>query len=371
MGDEKRVLVVASLGTGGVSNLMTNIQKRINRNELNFDYLVFHDEKPFKADVVTEMGSKIYVASTDSYKIRAFRRLFRLRKIWQICKKNKIQYLHYNSDFAADFTNILAAKLGGVKMVTMHAHNSSYTLPGVSVKISSFLLKPLLPIVVDNFWACSNLAGQFMFPKRVLLSERYKMVPNGIETNKFDYDKKKREEMRQKLDVEGKYVIGHAGRFVHQKNHKFLIDVFKCIQEIDSDAVFLLYGTGELLDEIKEYSQKNNVNVRFMGVSGNMNEVWQAMDVFVMPSFHEGLPVSGIEAQTSGLRCVFSDTITREVDVSGTSRFLSLNESADKWAEEIISMKNYERKSFREEMLKKRYDIQQLTETFEKYYMSI
>lgn len=367
----KRVLVVASLGTGGVSTLMTNIQKRLDRQKVNFDYLVFHDKRPFKADMVESMGSRIYYASADDIKFRPLRRIVRMIRIGKVCRKNSIECMHYNADMPVDLTNIIAAKLGGVKHITIHAHNTSYTLDGASVKIMSHLFKPLFSFFGDAYWACSDLAGEFLYPKNVICGPKYKMVPNGIDLKKFDYNAITRKEIREKLELENKLVIGHAGRFVTQKNHKFLIDIFKEIQNKEKDSVLLLFGTGDLEGEIRSYASQKSVNVIFMGVCNEMYKMWQAIDVFVMPSFHEGLPVSGIEAQTSGVQCVFSDTITREVDVTNTSVFLSLDESPEKWANEILKYKNIDRTSMMKKMLENHYDIQQMTDWFQEYYLKV
>ena len=111
-GGQIRVLVVSALGAGGVSTLMTNLQALMDREKINFDYLVFHRERPYRADLVEGMGSRIYVASADEVKIQALRRIVRMRRIQKICRENRIQILHYNADFAADLTNIIAARAG-------------------------------------------------------------------------------------------------------------------------------------------------------------------------------------------------------------------------------------------------------------------
>src|SRR5699024_5001288 len=147
-------------------------------------------------------------------------------------------------------------------------------------------------------------------------SGKYSVLPNGIELNKYDFNPTVRDEIRKKLDLEGKYVVGHAGRFSDQKNHSFLLDIFQKIYEKDKNTIMLLFGVGELLELIKKKAARLGIEdaVIFYGTSNEMEKMWQAMDVFVMPSLHEGLPVTGIEAQASGLPCIFADTITREVD---------------------------------------------------------
>lgn len=368
-----RVLVTAPLGVGGVTNMMINIQSHMNRSKVNFDYLVFHDRKEPLEDKVIAMGSRKLIASVDNVPIRPLRRLVRINKIRKVCKKNHIEILHYNADSPADMTNIIGAKLGGVKNITVHSHNGGFGTAGLGIKLVSVLLKSLMPLICDNFWACSELAAKFMFPKSVIKAGAYEVLPNGIELNKYAYNPDVRRTMRAKLGLEGKYVIGHAGRFSSQKNHTFLIDIFKKVQEIDPNAILLLFGVGELTEEIKTKVANLEIEdkVIFYGASNEMEKMYQVMDVFVMPSLHEGLPVTGVEAQASGLPCAFSDTITEEVGLLDTCTFLSLNDPVEKWAEIIFSYKFLERKSGVQTLLNAHYDIQQTADIISKYYLKV
>lgn len=368
-----RILVNAPLGIGGVTNMMINIQSHIDRSKLNFDYLTYHDRKEDSEDIVLSMGSRKLVASVDDLSVRPLRRIARINAIRKVCKENNIKILHYNADSAADMTNILGAKLGGVKYITIHSHNAGFGTAGTGVKLVSTLLKPLIPALCDNYWGCSDLAARFLFPKKIIKSGDYSVLPNGIELDQYDYNPSIRVEVRKELGVDGKFVIGHAGRFSNQKNHTFLLDIFQKIHEKAPDAVLLLFGIGELLEPMKKKAKKLGIyeNTIFYGASSEMSKMWQAMDVFLMPSLHEGLPVAGIEAQASGLPCVFADTITREVDVTKKSKFLSLNESIDTWAEIVLSYRDYERKSGKDALLKAGYDIQQTADKVMGLYLGV
>ena len=159
---------------------------------------------------------------------------------------------------------------------------------------------------------------------------------------KFDYNEAVRREIRKKLNLEGKYVVGHAGRFSDQKNHSFLLDIFQAVHRKNPNTVLLLFGVGELQEAMKNKARTLGIEdaVIFYGASNEMNKMWQAMDVFVMPSLYEGLPVTGVEAQASGLPCIFSDTITKEVGLTDKTEFLSLNESPKTWAEHALKYGN-------------------------------
>ena len=368
-----RVVVVAPLGVGGVTNMMINIQSHMDRSKVNFDYLVYHDRKEPLEDKVFDMGSKKLVASVDNIPVRPLRRVLRMNEIRKICKKNHVKILHYNADSAADVTNIIGAKLGGVKYITIHSHNAGFGTAGFGVKLVSAVLKPLIPLICDKCWACSDLAARFLFPKSVIKIGSYEVLPNGIELNKYAYNPDVRRATRKRLGVEGKYVIGHVGRFSAQKNHSFLIDIFNQIQQKDSNTVLLLFGVGELTEAMK--SKVINLGIEdkviFYGASNEMERMWQAMDVFLMPSLHEGLPITGIEAQASGLPCIFADTITQEVDVIGKSEFLSLRESPEVWADHVLKHKTDTRESGAPILKKANYDIQQTANIISDLYLKI
>ena len=368
-----KVLVSAPLGVGGLTTMMINIQSHLDRKKINFDYLVFHDRKEPMEDTVYAMGSHKIIAAVDDLPIGFMRRICRVNEIRKVCKKNKIQILHYNADSPADLTNVIGARLGGVKYITFHSHNAGFGTAGKSIRILSAFLKPFTSLLCDNFLGCSELAARFLFPKSIINSGKYSVLPNGIELNKYDFNPTVRDEIRKKLDLEGKYVVGHAGRFSDQKNHSFLLDIFQKIYEKDKNTILLLFGAGELLELIKKKDARLGIEdaVIFYGTSNEMEKMWQAMDVFVMPSLHEGLPVTGIEAQASGLPCIFADTITREVDVTGKSEFLSLKESPAVWADHVLKHKTDTRESGVPALKKAHYDIQQTADMISELYLKV
>lgn len=368
-----RVLVTSPLGVGGVTNMMIHIQEHLDRSKINFDYLVFHDRHEPMENKVLSLGSKKYVASADNVKFRPFRRILRINEIRKVCKKNHVKILHYNADCAADMTNIIGAKLGGVQYITIHSHNAGFGSAGNGIRFMSKILKPLIPLFCDSFYGCSELAARFLFPKSIIESGMYSVLPNGIELEKYDYNEAVRKEMRTKLGLEDRFVVGHAGRFSDQKNHTFLLDIFKEIARKNDKAVLLLFGVGELVEPMKEKAKRLGIQERviFYGASSEMEKMYQAMDIFLMPSLHEGLPVTGVEAQASGLPCVFADTITKEVDITGHSVFLSLDEAPGVWADKVLAYVESERKSNKKELLEAGYDIQQTADTVSKLYLEV
>lgn len=371
---EIRILVAAPLGVGGISNLMIDIQKNIDRNLINFDYLTLHDRKEPQEDVVLALGSNKYAASADDVRIIPLRFLIRLFKIRKICKENNIEIFHYNEGTPKGILNVLAAKAGGVRYVTYHSHNGGMTDKSLLTKLCNALCKPLIPMVCDDMWACSRVAAEFTFPKSIANHAKYHFMPNAIDIARFKYDEVCRLKTRKELGVNDKFVVGHAGRFNRQKNHLFLIDIFNQILLKNRDSVLLLFGVGETQQEVREKVKKLGIenNVVFMGASDEMEKMYQAMDVFLMPSLFEGLPVTGVEAQATGLPIVFSDTITREVAVSPNITFVSLSESAEHWADETLKYRNSDsRQDYCDLLCKAGFEHSTMIKDFEKYYLEV
>lgn len=368
-----RVLVTAPLGVGGISNMMINIQSHLDRSKINFDYLVFHDRKEPQEDAVIAMGSRKLIASVDNISVPLLRRLVRINVIRKVCKENNIKILHYNADSPLDMTNIIGAKLGGVKYITVHSHNSAFLYCHGLKKFIGNIFKIFMPYLCDNFFGCSHLAAKSMFPKKIIEKKQYSVLMNGIDLKKYDYNETLRKTARDELCLKNEFVVGHAGRFTKVKNQSFLIDIFSEIKKIHANSKLILFGVGEDTAKIKEKvnSLCMNDSVIFYGATNEMYKMWQAIDMFIMPSFNEGLPVTGIEAQVSGLPCLFSDTITEEVGIIKNVKFMSLKASAREWAECALLYKDIPRKSQYMVLKKAGYDIKDVSDKVMKLYCSM
>lgn len=195
-----------------------------------------------------------------------------------------------------------------------------------------------------------------------------------INTKLFAYNENIRKKKRNELQIQDKFVIGHIGRFHYVKNHQFLIDIFKSIYEINKNSVLIMVGDGEERITI-EQKVKNlgfSKNVIFTGVRIDVHELLQAFDLFVFPSFYEGLPLTLIEAQASGLPCIVSDRITRDVEVTDMIKFISLDKKADYWAEKILEIKDNEpRTSTIKQIIQSGYDINSTTKWYEEFLLQI
>lgn len=346
----------------------------VHRDKLNFDYLVLHDRHEDLEDIVLGMGSKKIVASADDVRNKFLRGITRWYRLYRTFKDNNIKVLHLNGGPSSDMNIVFLAKLAGVKHVTFHTHNAGSAVYRNKISvIMSNAYKPLMPAFVDSFWACSSLAAQFSFPKKIVVNQVYKFIPNGIALEKYAFDLTIREKVRRDLGVENKFVIGHAGRFNVQKNHEYLIDVFASLHKECNDAVLLLFGDGELRESMQQKVKKLHLeeSVHFMGTTNEMQKMYQAMDVFVMPSFCEGLPVAGVEAQASGLPVLLADTITKEVDVTDCVKYLPLSKDKSAWVKEIQSFRDFKRYSRIEELRKAGFDEKDVAKYFQDFYLNI
>ena len=370
-----KVLQVAPLGAGGVTSLILNIAEKIDNEKVQFDYLTFYDRKEFNEDRAKALGGKKYVVPIDHYKNPLIRSLFKFFYAIKVIHSSEADIIHINGSKPYDVLVGVSAKLAGVNTVFFHSHNSSMDNENGIKKIIMDLFKKLIPIISDYNLACSDLAAQFMFPSQILKEKKFTVIKNAIDVEKYRFSEEVRSEYRKKLNVENNLVIGHIGRFMPQKNHKFLIDIFSEIYKKRSDAILILICNGELFDNVKQYVEKKQLSkvVRFYGTTNEVPQILQAMDCFLFPSFFEGLPVVGVEVQASGLPFVLTDTITKEVNFSDLVNYLSLEDEPEKWADCVIKCSELKRnRSEYPEIVKKAgFDISEetkkLTSLYEKY----
>lgn len=266
----------------------------------------------------------------------------------------------------------IAMKLG-IPKVIVHSHSTWID------KVNEDERKELLKIhenfknifderYATHFWACSKKAGKWLFNNRIC-SNKLQIMPNAIELDRFAFNEIKRSEVRRKWNLDGAFVIGHTGRFEYQKNHEFLIRMFAKVYEKYSGSRLLLVGEGILMPEMKNLVQELRLNevVIFTGWKDNIEELLQAMDVYCLPSRFEGLPISLIEAQTSGLRCFASSSITNEVKITDNVQFLDLEEAL--WEDEILKLAvGYSRQDETMQISEAGYDIRKQVEFLEKIY---
>ena len=240
--------------------------------------------------------------------------------------------------------------------------------------IMKYSLRPFAKLFPTHLCACSKFAGEWLFGKRAMNSGRVKIWQNAVDSSQFAYNETLRTETRIELNLADKFVIGHAGRFMHQKNHDFLIDIFAEIHKRRSDSVLLLAGDGPLMNAVKEKVNQMGLNehVIFLGSVNDMERYYNAMDVFILPSFYEGLPVVGSEVQVSGLPFLCSDAVTPETKFCENLHFISLGKSAGEWAEEALRISvNHVRRDMSYAAREHGFDIKAQADKMTRWYCEL
>lgn len=318
--------VMGKLGAGGVESVIYNYYRHMDHTKIQFDFYVDDDSTVSMPQDILDAGARCYVIPRYQHLLRNMAALYRH------FKKEKYSIVHANLNTLSVFS-LCAAWAAGVPVRIAHSHSTAGK--GETKKnILKYILRPFAKIFATDYAACSEYAGRWLFGRKAMEQGKVTIFNNAIDLDKFKFDPVVRDEVRKELGLEGKFVIGHVGRFCYQKNHEFLIDVFQEVCKQEPNAVLLLVGDGEDRARIEEKARKLSGEVVFLGNRTDVHRLYQAMDVFVLPSRYEGLPVVGVEAQAAGLPCVISDAVTREVDIGAEMSFLPIDEPV-KWAERV------------------------------------
>lgn len=321
--------VVGKMLGGGVEAVVMNYYRHIDRSKVQFDFLVDSDSTLVPREEIESLGGRVFEIPPYQHVVEYQRELLRLFKQegWRIV------HSHIN---ALSVFPLRAAKKAGVPVRIAHSHSTSGK--GEHAKNA---LKAVLKTQANRYpthrFACSKFAGEWLFGK----SADFEVVYNAIDLDRFRFNAEARAQARADLGLVGdQFAIGHVGRFTAQKNHAFLVDVFTEVAKRRDDAVLLLVGSGEAGASVKALVDERGLTdrVKFLGQRSDVNRLYQAFDAFVLPSLYEGLGLVGVEAQVSGLPCLLSDAITREVDVTGECKFLPIVSPAV-WADEICGLK--------------------------------
>lgn len=356
-----RVLhVVTYMGRGGLETMLMNYYRHIDREKVQFDFLVHRD---FEADYDQEiqaLGGKIFQVSrlipwSSSYK-KELKTFFRAHSEYRI--------VHVHQDCLSAVA-LQCAKECGVPVRIAHSHNSNQD-KNIKYLIKKYYMKKI-PSYATDFFACGKDAGDWMFR-----GHSYQILANAIDVENYRYSKKTVDEVRQELGLKDCYMIGHVGRFYLQKNHVFLIDIFaECVKQ-NPHVRLLLIGDGEERSKMEQKVNQKGLQekVIFAGVRTDVNRLLQAMDVFVFPSLYEGLPVTMIEAQAAGLPCVMSENVPKECIVtSQLVETMSLKASAEDWANCIMEKAKLPHEDHSEEIKKAGYDIVTAAKDLETFYL--
>lgn len=345
----------------GIEAFIMNMYRNIDRTKVQFDFLVHYSERQFYDDEIESLGGRIYRLSVREDK-NFIKYLFDLDRFFKEHNEYKIVHAHMES-FAMFYMPYV--KKAGIPVRIAHSHNDQVD-PSIRGFIKNLMNKPF-KYYATEYMACSEKSGKYLFGDRSCW-----VIQNAIDARNFVYDENVRQDIRKELGIEDNFVVGHIGRFNTQKNHNFLVDVFYELTKINDKAILLSVGEGELRPEIEKKVFRLGIKdrVMFLGVRSDVTRLYQAMDVFVLPSLYEGLGIVGIEAQAAGLKMVCSDVIPEIARITDEVIALSLQETPQTWAEKINCFTNrYARKNTYEEIKKAGFDVPFLAQNLENYYL--
>lgn len=355
----KRILcILSSLGAGGAETFLMKISRVLPQEDYRMDFIISEPGGCYTREVL-ERGGRIHTIPMRTKNLRGA-----FRGIRRVVRDNNYDCVLKLGETSIAAVDLIAARLGGAKHLAMRSCNAG-VIASKPMRLLHLVLRPVLNLFADVKLAPSMLAAEFTFGKHCA-HRNVQLLHNGVDLEVFRFDPQWRAEIRREFDLGDRLIVGHVGRFHEQKNHPFLLKVFACIREQRPDAVLVLVGTGKLQMQIEERVAALGMqdSVIFTGRRFDIPKLLSAMDVFVFPSFFEGMPNTIIEAQATGLPCVLADTITPEADITGLLTYLPLTASAEVWAQGALAAVRAERPDTRSAFRQQGYDIRDVAKRF-------
>ncbi|MGX5687486.1 glycosyltransferase [Arcticibacter tournemirensis] len=358
---------------GGLSNLIMNYYRNIDRTKVQFDFIYFEEVNSNFKEEITSLGGKYYKFTKPSLNLKYVKEA----KTFFKAHNGEYTAVHCHALFAVAAYAFIAKK-SGIKIIIAHAHSNSNGM-GTLRKIRNAALNHVANCLATYKFACSVEAASFMFGKRAIKSNKARVISNAIDYQKYSFSEEIRAAVRVDLKIpEDMFVVGHVGALTYPKNHIYLIEIFKEIKKINPRSLLLLAGddglasgsTRPLIEaKVEEYHLKDSV--RFLGVRNDLNLILMAEDVFVFPSNWEGFGLALIEAQASGLPSFASTNVPLEVKCTDLAMFLSLGKSPEDWAKEILSYRCDVNKRMIDSKKFSRFDIKEQAGKLQNLYLQM
>ena len=349
---------------GGVESFVLNYAKTLKKNSVTFDYVDLQGNGLAEASWILSEGSEIHT-------MKDYRRypLLALKRMKEIVENGNYTCVHVNMLSAASLVPAVGAMMGGAR-VLVHSHNSQTI--GIHRKVLHWFNRTILGCLPVTRLACGNMAGDWMFGRK-----RYEVIPNAIDTELFRFRIDNRERLRFELNIGmDTVVLGFVGRISPQKNPVYLVNILNALRLSGLENIkLLIIGDGELREQVMKKAEDLGIaeDIIFSGSQKNVNEWYSAMDVLLLPSLWEGLPLVGVEAQAAGLPCFLSDQITEEIAMTDLVHFCKLTETADNWAEAILNsrVENKDRCAYADVMSQTNYSIDRSSARLYEIYCSV
>lgn len=361
----KKVLhVLSGMNAGGMEGMIMNYYRNIDRSKYQFEFLINDLGKVFYEDEIIKLGGKLHRAPSQRKNI--LKNHYCVRKI---LLENDYDVIHAHQGITYYYP-LKCAKNVGVKNRIVHNHGINRGFLKYLKIYNNIYARNRISSLANNFIACSKTVLNHIFSKRVIQTNNYTILPNAIDVEKYKYNESARKKIRKELGINDEKVLIHIGTFTKPKNHHFLIEVFNEYLKYNPEAKLLLVGDGELKSVIKSLVLDLNIDksVRFLGVRGDVSDLLSAADVMLFPSLFEGLPLTLIEGQASGINVISSNNVSDECAVTRLVRFVEID-SAKKWVAEIRKAKDVvDRTKYNKALLNTNFSIKKAVKQLEKIY---
>lgn len=354
-----RVLqIVTNMSYGGLENLLMNYYRNIDREKVQFDFLTHVSICQDFEEEIKKLGGKIFRLP----RLNPFSFSYRRKLNNFFCAHPEYKVVHCHLDCMAGIP-LQAAEKNNVNVKIAHSHSSrqNYNLK-YPVKL---FFKRNIPQYATNMFACGQEAGEWMFGKK-----QFEIMRNAIDAQQFRYSEELSKKIKCEMGLQDNFVIGHVGQFRKEKNHLFLIEIFAHVLEKDSRCRLMLVGKGDQMQAVKDKAEKLKISdkILFLGARQDISDLMQSMDIFILPSLYEGLPVTVVEAQAAGLPCIISDRVPIECKITETVEQVSLNDKPEEWAKKLLKYKSCMRQDTYKSIEQAGFDIKTNAKWLEEFY---
>ena len=350
--------VVGGMNVGGTETMLMNLYRKLNTN-VQFDFISYYDKDAYYDDEIKRLGGQVI-------RIDSPNKIGMIKSIKNLCEVIK-ENGPYNAVHAHTLFNcgvaMIAARLSGIKVRVSHAHTNLDNTKNIIRKIYIWCMRRTINLFSTDCIACSESAGKYLFGENITSSKKYKLLPNYVDYKKY-LNCSDTKSVRQELGIkDNDIVVGHIGRFVEAKNHKFLLEVVSEMIILNNKVKLILAGDGELRKDMECYAEELGIkeNVYFLGIRKDIDKILNNLDIFIFPSIYEGLGLVMIEAQSAGIPCLVSEAIQKEADLDiGLVKQINLNDKKELWikeAFELIENKNKNKKQILSAIKNKGYDL--------------
>lgn len=341
--------------SNGVSSVMANYVRAINKENIQIDFLLIDKQEGSYEEELLQMGTKIYYLN-NKFSIKNIKKM--QNEVEEFFKKHQYDMVELHAPTFA-FIFLKMAKKQNIPIRIIHSHSTMHSSNKIK-NVLSILLNINFKKYANRFFACSKKSGKYWYGNKICKTNFYEIIPNGVDTSKYQFNEENRKKVREQYHIQDNLVIGFVGRISKDKNLPFFIEVLKELIRQDKKYKFFAVGDGPELENIKEMCKPIEKNVMFLGRRNDVNQLLNGMDLLVLPSKKEGLPMVAVEAQLANLPCYLSNTITNEVDIGNTT-FLKLNKQD--W---VNAIKNFQKQA--KEIDRKKFDINICAKELEKIY---